>query len=118
MRCFEDLAAQTGEHEGKTAASEDTQDFCSQHDRAIQILSELRAVEHHKRPATTWWNALRRAETEADEGFVVVTEAQTVVRLDELLDPFEIGWQRQFEQFLQGQRRVGDDRLVATKRDV
>src|SRR5215211_5565846 len=118
MSCFEDLATQSRENEGKTAASEDTQDFRAQHHRAIQVLSELRAVEHHECPATGRWNALWCAKTEADEGFIVVAEAQTVVRLDELFDPFEIGRRRQLEQFLQGQGRVGDYRLVAAESDV
>ena len=88
------------------------------HDRAVQILSELRAVEHHEWAPADRGNSLRRAETEAHECFVVVAEAQTVVRLDELLDPFEIGGRRQFDEFLQGQRRVGNNGLVATIGDV
>src|SRR5262249_39495333 len=101
VRGFENLTPQSGEYKGKTATTKDTQDFRAQHNRAIQVLSELRAVEHHEGTAATGRNTLRRAEAKADQCFVVVTESQTVVRLDELLDPFEIGRQRQLLEILQ-----------------
>src|ERR1043165_7142924 len=63
---FEDLASQSREHERKTAASEDAQDFCAQHDRAVQVLGELRTVEHDERTATPGGEAWRRAERRAD----------------------------------------------------
>ena len=123
MRGFEDLAAQTRKHKRKTATCEDSQYFRSQHYCAVQILSELRAVEHHEGAATSGGNSLRRAETEAHECFVVVAEAQAVVRFDELFDPFEIGRRRELEQFLQASvarwkrpARCGGKRCIAGRR--
>src|SRR5689334_8265264 len=46
VRCFEDLSTESGEHEGKTATSEDAQDFRPQHYCTVQVLGELGTVEH------------------------------------------------------------------------
>src|SRR6185369_855205 len=48
MRGCENLTTQPREHKRETAASEHLQDFFSENYHAIQILSELRSVDHYE----------------------------------------------------------------------
>ncbi len=100
------LPAQTGQHESEPAASEHAQNFRSQHDNAIHVLGKLSAVEHDERTSAAGGYALRRAQTEAHQSFVVVAESQARVRVDQLFDPFEIGRRRELDHVLQRERRV------------
>src|SRR5215216_4460605 len=103
---FKDLTAQTRQHKRKRATCKDAQYLGPQYDYAVQILGELRAVEHHEGAATHGGNSLRCAKAESHERFVVVAEAQAVVRLDQLLDPFEISGRRELDELLQRQWRL------------
>src|SRR6185503_1790742 len=80
-RC-KDLPAQTCENETETTASEHAQHFCAEDDDAVEVFSELRAVEHDQRTPASRRYSLRRAETETHERLIVVTESQSRVRVD------------------------------------
>ena len=66
----------------RRAAPDGSYLLVAQHDHAVQILRELSAVEHDDWAPALGGYSLRRAETEADERFVVVAESQSRVGID------------------------------------